>query len=74
LVSRDLLPLAANGHLRPCLLAGETTDAVAPTRNGASDDELAARLIQTVRQTRDKHQKGLTSDQVLPTQMVSIGG
>lgn len=68
------LRLSADGHLRPCLLSEETLDVITPMRDGASDNELADRFLQTIRQKRNKHRMDFSRNQVLQTKMVSIGG
>jgi len=68
------LRLTADGRLRACLLAEETIDVRTPMRNGASDRNLAALMQQAVRHKKEKHRMDFTRNQVLPTQMVSIGG
>ncbi len=68
------LRLTADGRLRACLLAEETVDVRTPMRNGASDQALAARMIQAVRHKKEKHGMDFTRNKVLQTQMVSIGG
>ena len=44
----DRLRLTADGQLRTCLFAQSETDLRAPLRNGATDDELAALIIEAV--------------------------
>ncbi|WP_375498738.1 GTP 3',8-cyclase MoaA [uncultured Jatrophihabitans sp.] len=44
----DRLRLTADGQLRTCLFAQSETDLRGPLRNGASDDELAAVIVEAV--------------------------
>jgi cyclic pyranopterin phosphate synthase len=66
------LRLTASGQLRACLLSDYQADLKSPLRNGASDDELAAIFLETVRLKPYAH--NLSALHSVSTQMSSIGG
>lgn len=68
------LRLTATGHLRPCLLADDQVDVITPLRQGATDGQLAALMVQTLRRKKDEHHLSFTDNAGLMTKMVSIGG
>ena len=70
----DRLRLTADGQVRNCLFAREESDLRAPLRAGASDDELAARIVSSVAAKRAGH--GIDDPGFLQPQrpMSAIGG
>ncbi len=70
----DRLRLTADGQLRTCLFAQSETDLRGPLRNGASDDELAALIVEAVAGKQAGH--GISAlDFVQPARTMSaIGG
>jgi GTP 3',8-cyclase len=70
----DRLRLTADGQLRTCLFARSETDLRGPLRAGASDDELAAIIIDAVAEKQAGHGIG-TAQFVQPDRTMSaIGG
>jgi GTP 3',8-cyclase len=50
--------LTADGKIRTCLFSLHEHDMKTPLRDGATDDELAARLVEIVRGKEDRHHIG----------------
>ena len=70
----DRLRLTADGQLRTCLFAQSETDLRAPLRAGASDDELAAVIIDAVAQKQAGHGIGSATFVQPDRSMSAIGG
>ncbi|MBL0715317.1 MAG: GTP 3',8-cyclase MoaA [Desulfosarcina sp.] len=66
--------LTATGHLRPCLLADDQVDVITPLRQGATDRQLVALMVQTLALKKGEHQLSFARNKGLRTKMVSIGG
>lgn len=70
----DRLRLTADGQLRTCLFAQSETDLRGPMRAGASDDELAALIIDAVAAKQAGHGIGSPSFVQPERTMSAIGG
>src|SRR5579864_1540391 len=66
--------LTSDGKLRYCLFAIEETDVKSLLRNGASDDEIAALIRQTVREKWIGHEINTSRFVAPPRPMYAIGG
>jgi cyclic pyranopterin phosphate synthase len=66
--------LTSDGKLRYCLFAIEETDVKSLLRNGASDDEIAALIRQTVREKWIGHEINSQKFVAPPRPMYAIGG
>jgi cyclic pyranopterin phosphate synthase len=80
-VSRHFCPacnrlrLTADGKLRACLFSKEETDLLILMRAGASDEELAAAIRETVRNKPEKHElQSSVFRKCIRRPMVAIGG
>ncbi|MDV2502931.1 MAG: GTP 3',8-cyclase MoaA, partial [bacterium] len=72
--SCDRIRITADGHFRNCLFALEETDLKGPLRAGASDEELAALIRQSVRQKWAGHLINRKDFQRPSRSMSQIGG
>jgi cyclic pyranopterin phosphate synthase len=70
----DRLRLTADGQLRTCLFAQSETDLRGPLRAGASDDELAALIIEAVAGKQAGHGIGTATFSQPERSMSAIGG
>jgi cyclic pyranopterin phosphate synthase len=70
----DRLRLTADGQLRTCLFAQSETDLRGPMRAGASDDELAALVIEAVAGKQAGHGIGTLGFLQPERSMSAIGG
>jgi GTP 3',8-cyclase len=68
------LRLTADGKLRACLLSDQYISLKAALRSGASDEQLAQRFRQAVKQKAAKHHLGPNGSAVVRDQMQGIGG
>lgn len=66
--------LTSDGKLRYCLFAIDETDVKSLLRNGASDDEIAATIRQTVREKWIGHEINSSKFVAPPRPMYAIGG
>lgn len=67
------LRLTADGRLRGCLFSDAMIDIKTPLRSGASDDDIAALLIEAIRTKPSRHHL-LTDPGSVRRKMYSIGG
>lgn len=72
--SCNRMRLTAGGCLRPCLLADDEVNVIAPMRTGASDRQLADLFRQALALKNGRHQLRFNGGRALHTKMVSIGG
>jgi cyclic pyranopterin phosphate synthase len=72
--SCDRIRITADGHFRNCLFALEETDLKGPLRAGASDEDLAALIRQSVRQKWAGHLINRKDFQRPSRSMSQIGG
>ncbi len=72
--SCDRIRITADGHFRNCLFALEETDLKGPLRAGASDEELAALIRQSVRRKWAGHLINRKDFQRPSRSMSQIGG
>lgn len=72
--SCNRLRLTADGQMRACLFSLEETDLREPLRSGASDDELAALMIDCVARKWSGHRIGQPDFQRPARSMSMIGG
>jgi cyclic pyranopterin phosphate synthase len=70
----DRLRLTADGQLRTCLFAQRETDLRGPLRAGASDDELAGRIVDAVAEKQEGHSIGSVGFVQPVRTMSAIGG
>jgi cyclic pyranopterin phosphate synthase len=70
----DRLRLTADGQLRTCLFAQTETDLRGPLRSGASDEELAAVIIDAVAEKQAGHGIGSAGFVQPDRSMSAIGG
>ncbi|MGA3187360.1 MAG: hypothetical protein ABSF22_09630 [Bryobacteraceae bacterium] len=68
------LRITADGHLRHCLFAVEETDIGALLRRGASDEEIAGAIAESVRAKWLGHEINTSRFIAPPRPMYSIGG
>jgi cyclic pyranopterin phosphate synthase len=66
--------LTADGYLRPCLLADDQVNVIAPMRRGASDHDLGDLFRQALSLKNSRHRLSFGGGCTLQTQMVNIGG
>lgn len=68
------LRLTSTGTLRPCLLNNLEYDILTPLRRGATDRELEAIIIKSIRNKPESHHLGMVNSERIESQMFSIGG
>ncbi len=72
--SCNRLRLTAAGKLRPCLLAETEVNVFDALRKGAANSEIEKLFHRALVRKKNEHQLDFTTDKILETKMVSIGG
>ena len=68
------LRLTSTGTLRPCLLNNLEYDILTPLRKGATDREIEALIMKSIRNKPESHHLGMVNSERIESQMFSIGG